>query len=421
MKSSHIVISLFLLVANLYGAKGQTAQHHDTLSSFLAISDIHLHANANVKEANGDSDDSLWMLARKEIVSVIAEKKPHFLIVLGDLPFHANCNDTNNLKEARKSFDTVMTHLNGIAKETGIPVITLPGNNDSWNGDYKKFFLPDSIFDFTNYPLLDYPKSDSSNKASLINATHLKEGYYSLYPNGKQYRLRIVCMNTTMFAKVNYCSYDGNEDSDANTQLDWLAEELQNARDSGEHVLIATHIPPGIDGYKSGNDTAYMWYSSTIVNRFLNLIHDYRENIIGLLASHTHMDGIRILRNDNRDSITSMLISVPGIAPGHGNNPAIKLIEYDPNNFALKNFVTYYMDYWNPDTAPTLKGWDSSFIFSKIAPVYDSSSMNMLEYFRKSCDKNCLDQIIDSIYTVKSKKRKTLAETKSKYVDYEGN
>ena len=305
MKSSYLIICLFLIVANLPGVKGQTVKSHlfnDTLSSFLAISDMHLHANTNLKEAHSDSDDSLWMLAKKEIFSVIREKKPQFLVVLGDLPFHANCNDTNSIKEARKSFDTVMVHLNGIAKETGIPVMLLPGNNDSWNGDYKKFFLTDSIFEITKYPLLDYPKSDSSNEASLINATHVKEGYYSVYPNGQQYGLRLICMNTTMFVKDDRCSYDGNEDSDANTQLDWLAEELKNAKDSGSPVLIALHIPPGIDAFKSINDTAYMWSSRTISNRFLNLIHDYQDNIIGLLSSHTHMDGIRLLRNDNRDS-----------------------------------------------------------------------------------------------------------------------
>jgi hypothetical protein len=181
------------------------------------------------------------------------------------------------------------------------------------------------------------------------------------------------------------------------------------------------HIPPGIDGFKSGDDTAYMWYSHTIRNRFLDLIHDYRNNIIGLLSSHTHMDGIRLLRNNIRDSITSLLLSVPAIAPGHGNNLAIKLIEYDPNNFALKNFETYYMNYWDSLTAPTLNDWDSSFIFSKIASGYDPSSMNMLDYFRKSCGKNCLDQIIDSIYTVKSEDPKASVETKSEYIDYGNN
>ena len=47
--------------------------------------------------------------------------------------------------------------------------------------------------------------------------------------------------------------------------------------------------------------------------------------------------------------------------------------------------------------------------------------MNLLEYFRKSCDKNCLDHIIDSIYTAKSKGPNAVTETKGEYVDYENN
>jgi hypothetical protein len=66
MNPSYIIISLFLLVANVDGYNGQTVAHHDTLSSFLVISDIHLHANTNLKEAHSDSDDSLWAIARKE-------------------------------------------------------------------------------------------------------------------------------------------------------------------------------------------------------------------------------------------------------------------------------------------------------------------------------------------------------------------
>jgi sphingomyelin phosphodiesterase acid-like 3 len=385
---------------------------------FLIVSDTHLHHGENQSislDSNSDSGDDLWEGAKSEIDSVIKKNNPKFLIVLGDFPFHSR----GNLSDVDSSLVTVYNDISKIARKNNLPLIIAPGNNDSYTGDYKPLT--------SNHPVFFQP--DTDNVATYANdslATPL--GCYSVFPFGRSIKFRIVILNSTIFSSHKdgnngVPSYGANQSSDADTEMRWFDEQLHKAYNDSERVLVAMHVPPGLDGNQTLYDhvNKYMWFSPGIQNRFLDLIHDYQDNIIGLLASHTHMDGIRLLRNNNRDSITSILISEPGIAPGHGNNPGIKLITYDPNSFALKNFVTYYMDYWNRDTAPTLKDWDSSFIFSKIAPGYDPSSMNVLEYFRKSCDENCLDQIIDSIYTVKSKNPKASIENKSKYVDYENN
>jgi sphingomyelin phosphodiesterase acid-like 3 len=350
---------------------------------------------------------------KSEIDSVIKRSDPKFLIVLGDLPFHS----LGNLSDVDSSLVNVYNDFSKIARNNNLPLLIAPGNNDSYSGDYKPLT--------SNHPVFFQP--DTNNMATYANdSLAIPLGCYSVFPLGRSRRFRIVILNSNIFSshrdwQSQLSSYGANQSTDADTEMRWFSNQLHEACQDSEHVLIAMHIPPGLDGNQTMRDHAdrYTWFSAGIQNKFLDLIHEYQDNIIGLLGSHTHMDGIRLLRNDYRDSITSMLISEPGIAPGHGNNPAIKLIEYDPDNFAIKNFVTYYMDYWNSNTAPTLKSWDSSFIFSNIAPGYDPSSMNMLEYFRKSCDKNCLDQIIDSIYIAKSKNPKASIETKSKYVDYE--
>ncbi len=384
----------------------------------MVVSDTHLHHGENQSmtlDSNSDSGDDLWEAAKSEIDSVIKKSHPKFLIVLGDLPFHS----LGNLSDVDSSLLNVYNDFSKIARTNNLPLLIAPGNNDSYSGDYKPLTA--------NHPV--FFQQDTNNVATYANdSLAVPLGCYSVFPFGRSGRFRVVILNSNIFSshldwQSRLSSYGANQSTDADTEMRWFGNQLHEACEDSEHVLIAMHVPPGLDGNQTIRDhvNRYLWFSAGIQNSFLDLIHEYQDNIIGVLASHTHMDGIRLLRNDNRDSITSMLISEPGIAPGHGNNLAIKLIEYNADNFALENFVTYYMDYWNLDTPPTLKGWDSSFIFSNIAPDYDPPSMNMLEYFRKDCDKNCLDQIIDSIYTAKSKDPKASIETRSEYVDYEGN
>ena len=430
LKQKGALLSLFMIICFLGSftnnnsslkLSAERSLSKDTIinyPSFLIVSDTHLHHGENqgmALDTNSDSGDDLWQAAKSEIDSVIKNNNPKFLIVLGDLPFHS----LGNLSDVDSSLVTVYNDLSEIARKDNLPLLIAPGNNDSYSGDYKPLT--------SNHPVFFQP--DTNNVATYANdSLTVPLGCYSVFPFGRSIRFRVVILNSNIFSshidkQSGLSSYGANQSIDADTEMRWFGEQLQEASNDSEHILIAMHVPPGLDGNQTIYDHVdrYMWFSAGIQNRFLDLIHEYEDNIVGLLASHTHMDGIRLLRNNNRDSITSLLISEPGIAPGHGNNPAIKLIKYDPDNFAIKNFVTYYMDYWNRDTAPTLKSWDSSFIFSNVAPGYDPSSMNMLDYFRKSCDKNCLDQIIDSIYTAKSKDPKASVETKSEYVDYEDN
>ena len=90
---------------------------------------------------------------------------------------------------------------------------------------------------------------------------------------------------------------------------------------------------------KKYNDMVLVNYERTWYPSIADVKDTVESGSMGKIKKMVFHDG------HNRDSITSLLLSEPGIAPGHGNNPVIKRIEYDPNNFALKNFITYYMNY----------------------------------------------------------------------------
>jgi sphingomyelin phosphodiesterase acid-like 3 len=397
---------------------------HDTtrpLSSFLVISDIHLNRSASQKSAHGDSGDSLWMAAKEEIDTLIADKKPGFIIVLGDLPRHDTSTKRDSVK-VRQNMEQVIKYFTDSANiPSDIPLIYVPGNNDSWNGDYSAFTLPDSIYKMYGYPFLHVDSEMASDHACIADDRLLRSiDCYSMYPLGKENKLKVIVLNTVIFTRNKDFPYSKKDtlrqSNDATNEINWLLQELERTSQNGEKVLIAMHVPPGVDGY-TGN---FMWYDQNMQNSFLEAIAKYHDNIIGLLSGHTHMDGIRLLR---KDSVTSLLISIPGISPGHGNNPAMKVIEYNNGNFELKDFTTYYMDYWNPDGKGTLRNWDSSFRFSSIAPGYDISSMTMRTWFQKNNNKENIDTLVHSIYTDKSRKpeQSTFMHeiTSSIYVDYQ--
>ncbi len=352
------------------------------------------------------------MAAKKEIDTLIADKKPTFIIVLGDLPKHDDVTkgDSNNV---RQNIVQVLTWFKDSANiPAGVPLIYVPGNNDSWNGDYSAFTLPDSIFNGYAYPFIHVDSAKAADHACIANDSLQKSiGCFSVYPLGKANKLKLIVLNTVIFTKSNNLPYSPDpqrQAMDATTQMNWLLTQLEQAAQNDEKVLLAMHVPPGIDGHA---DTG-MWYDKDIENIFLNAIDKYQNNIAGLLAGHTHMDGVRLLM-DSTSHVDALLLSAAGIAPGHGNNPAVKLVQYNDSDYTLKDFTEYYMNFWNADipATGTLRDWDGVFSFSNLAPDYDISSMTMLNWFQKN-NKDNIDKLEYSIYTDKSNKPE-----KSSFID----
>jgi hypothetical protein len=80
----------------------------------------------------GDSGDDLWNYAKDEIDTVIKNKHPQFIIVLGDLPAHRDDVRMEGLKQA-------IADLHALSDKNKISLLYVPGNNDSYGGDYKPF------------------------------------------------------------------------------------------------------------------------------------------------------------------------------------------------------------------------------------------------------------------------------------------
>lgn len=336
--------------------------------TFLVISDPHLKSDKLQKDWTfEDSGRDLWEAAYNHFDSLMGGKlgnpKPKFALLLGDLPWHGH--SFYDTLSTRKNTGLVLAKMREIADSNQVALLYAAGNNDSWNGDYHQFSNPKDSIPFQtdrgyqkDWPLIGKGACGlTESTPCLADEMYLKKGYYSAYPLGKEAKLRIISMNSVMLTVNSGSSHHYTNDNatylktqkaDAKEQMKWVATQLKQVDSLQEKALLIMHIPPGIDGF--GDST--LWTSCLtsysekeqkeipVQNHFLELIDTFQESVIGILTSHTHLDGIRKLQN--KDSVfTDLLISIPGIPLKNGNNSAMKVIEYN-KDYELTNFTTHY-------------------------------------------------------------------------------
>ena len=377
MKALRIIALLCCLF--IVRLEAQTPAAQNKSASFIAVSDIHLDS----------SNTATWEAAAKTITQIAQGKtgssKPSFILYLGDLPVHSDPRSSAQVANAMNEAGIALKDLRGIAEQANIPLLYVPGNNDSYTGDYHVFdtivFKKDNI-GADRWPVIPGNKPISHGQDPYIgNQSLFQLGCYTAFPLGRAVPFKVIALNTVMFSEQHTDSVGmaynySNEHPEwrqqhVDLEVRWLFQQLQSAQDSGQQVLIAMHIPPGIDGYTGANSLGIggklMWDSTLkyqgrvkVEDFFVALIDTYKANIVGLIGGHTHLDGIRIVQVQNNAPIMTY-ISVPAISADHGNNSSFKVVEFDPaQKFALTNFVTYY----HRKTDPILQ-FDSTYSFNQ--------------------------------------------------------
>lgn len=390
--------------ADMVSAKHAVAP--DSLPYFLALSDIHLHHSVNQDKITfwraDDTGDDLWDSAQNKIAGVLAGKAgftpPKFIVVLGDLPWHAKDDNQDDIENAHKSTGQVLHDLRELSENAHIPLLYVSGNNDPWDGDYHPFST--KIFGLDSagqsmWPVINpVPYNSGTEQANIIDKSMLGMGCYSAYPLGKKGKLRVIALNTTMF--VPAYTDKSHQQADDSLQMRWFAGQLEEAEAANEVVFIALHVPPGIDGYKKKEmwDRRISYNDESVQDAFIDLLDKYKNRIAGVLSSHTHMDGIRKIYN-KEGKLISIDISVPGITPGHGNNPSFKLISYQPDNYELENFITFYEDFYKDKKV--ISWGDDAFDFRGEFGCQNGASIRRC---LDTLNNTVLQNAIQSIYTV---------------------
>lgn len=308
--------------------------------SFLVVSDIHLddaNDQAAILPTARNAGVDTWDTARREINHLLHTQSPGFIIYLGDLPLHV---PANKVTTAMTNAGITLKELRGIAQQQHVPLLFVPGNNDSPDSDYGKF--SPALFDYDTAGAKAWPAIGTH---ALKSANYNTLGCYTAFPLGHKAKLRIIVLNTVLYT-WNY--HSPNHDQECAAQFHWLGQQLKQTKANHETALIVMHVPPGVDVYKGKLfwTTKVRINETTIQNNFLDTLARYRNNIMGLLASHTHMDGFKRLY-DKEGKFITLMISIPAVAPSAYNNTAVKLIRYNARRQWTASDTWYHTDTWH--------------------------------------------------------------------------
>ncbi len=379
-------------------------------ATYLHLSDIHL----DLSGTTSDTDPQLWAITKEKLASILGGSHGAvFVIYTGDLPGHYACHtpdcalDPSQVPAHNSNVKAVLSDLHDLVSDAGIPLLYMPGNNDSLAGNYFSFTdragkTPLSLVAGDGYPAVN-ASTTCGSPPCMVTDPDPALGFYSARPVDG---LRVIALNSIILGR-KYYEVDGNTQLDAgNKQLDWLAGELADAQGK-EKVLIAMHIPPGKDAYavSHGKTETWMWarhpegegdqqrdHMEHWLDRFLDLMTAHRDTVIGLAYGHTHMDELRRL-HDRAGDVTEVAVAAPGITTNHGNNPGFKVVTYDASTKEILDFVTL-------NTKRGNKSWcDEQYAFSTLFDCAGESIFACLTSDRYS-HTAAVDKVMDEIYTV---------------------
>jgi len=255
-----------------------------------------------------------------------------FVMVLGDFLAH-----DYRLQYIKFTRDHSRAHYQLFVKKTliflnnelartfpSLTVYMVEGNNDSYRGDY--YSSPNSQFFLDTAERWSELIQSSANR-SIMKKEFSQSGYYAIdVPNVPS--LRLIVMNTVLFS---YKSKGEHIDEAAKKELAWLHNQLSLAKSKKQQVLIAMHIPPGIDIYASLKIRLFrlvaLWMPAYTM-QFEEELKQFSTEIVGILAGHLHSDWSQIISTDHGQGIP--MSGTPSISPIFGNNPGFKIYTYTP-------------------------------------------------------------------------------------------
>lgn len=295
-----------------------------------------------------DTDYLLLQSTLTELRTLFHQERPTFILMLGDFLAHkfpeqykkyaGEESITGYQTFVKKTFQYLTYKLNQVASTT--PIYPILGNNDSYNGNYKVdpqgSFLQDSADIFV----------------TLIKNKNNQQQFLHEFPNSGYYAItlaknrRLIVLNSVLFSAMHHTQAMQKA---AMEQLSWLELQLSTANQQQQNVLLVLHIPPGVDAFLTTKmrfdiirDLWHpLFWQATYNERFLALLQHYSTTIAGVLPAHIHNDAFQLIASKTLKTFIPVSF-VPAISPIYGNNPGLKVFNYNPWTLQLVNFKTYF-------------------------------------------------------------------------------
>ncbi|CAG8537184.1 9313_t:CDS:2 [Funneliformis mosseae] len=264
-----------------------------------------------------------------------------FVIYTGDSLRHDRDSkipfSKDDVISGHKTVVQYVTETFDLSKTKFIPTL---GNNDEWEHNQLEGG-PNTLFgNLTQIwtPLNLNLTSDFTNG-----------GYFRQDINSK---LSVFSLNSMFFYESNDQIKDcDNKKSPGAIQLEWLKNQLKNARREKRRVLIAQHVPP----LDSDGESSFL---PQCEDEFVQLLGEFSDIISGHFTGHTNLDTLTFLTESENvngkyslyyldkdegpskksfDNIILVLNNAPSIVPG-------KYSTSSETFGALSDYIQYYLD-----------------------------------------------------------------------------
>lgn len=284
--------------------------------------------------------DSPWLLINSSVQAMRQIKQDvDFLIWTGDDTPHNSGMPKDEVADIIR--DLTQQFLDVFPNTTMFPVL---GNHD-WS---PKSQLPprnDPFYDIIADIWSPWLTTPSANK------TFRRSGFYSTMLNEK---ILLVGLNTNFY-------YDSNQITasmpDPGNQLQWLDDTLAQAKIDGLKVLLIGHVPPG--QFEKHADKH--WFRPYYNQIFVELLRKHSSVFGSLHFGHHHTDTFRLFYDNNGTTVGSFFIApavtpwettLPGVMGGAGNNPGVRLIQYNRTSATVINVLQYYLNLTEANSHP---------------------------------------------------------------------
>ncbi|MBV8585481.1 MAG: metallophosphoesterase [Verrucomicrobia bacterium] len=310
--------------------------------------------------------DTNYGLFQSAVAAAGNEKPFDFVVLIGDYLRHKFKDAFVKAGGLPADFPAFATKtavfvLNTIQNSTEVPVYVALGNNDTTCDDYGLD---------ANGPFL---RALADSAKIFVNAPKAAEsfrvaGYYSI-PHPAIDRDQIVVLNSVLWSRKAFICESTNTDL-GDAEMNWLEAQLATAKASDHKLILAMHVPPGVDAFytSQGGETKppVEFWREDYLTRFVDLMHRYGDRIEIVLAAHIHRDDFRILSGSGPQGTVGIRI-MPSVSPIYKNNPAFGILRSDPSSGEISGTETYFLDLtrdgekavWAPEYSfPNVYGYD---------------------------------------------------------------